>query len=111
MNITNSALRNPDNFATSCRWIPEINRYVYTLELTEAESSEVSRLACYGYDCGLSDSCHDITWPEDGIVAYHFYENEANEVYEAYGDLDAALATCGMQSLLIKVQGFIESIV
>ena len=99
------------DFATSIEWRPEISRFVYVLELTEAESAEISRLAGYGYDCGLSDACHDITWPSEGIVAYHFHENEAHEVAEAYGDLDSALATCGVQSLHIKVRQFAECVV
>ena len=108
MNTTNSQLRNPSTFATSVEWR---HTKVYILELTEAESNEVSRLANYGYDCSLSDSCHDITWPSEGVVAYHYFEADAADVVEAYGCVDSALATCGMQSLMIKVQGFVECVV
>ena len=111
MNTTNAQLRSPSTFATSIEWRPKIGRYVYILELTEAESNEVSRLANYGYDCSLSESCHDITWPSEGIVAYHYYESDAADVVEAYGCPDSALATCGMQSLAVKVQGFVGCVV
>ena len=72
------------NFATSVEWQPATGLYVYKLELTQAESSEISRLAHYGYDCEISEACHDITWPAEGVVAYHFHEHEAHEVLEAY---------------------------
>ena len=97
--------------ATSIEWVQDSGRYTYVLELAEAESAEVSRLAGYGYDCGIADACHDITWPREGIVAYHFHENEAHEVAEAYNIIDSALATCGMESLLDKVRQFAECVV
>jgi len=99
------------NLAVSVEWRPKIGRYVYILELTEDESVEVSRLSGYGYDCSLADSCHDITWPREGIVAYHFYESDAADVVEAYSIPDSALATCGMESLRRKVGEFVDCVV
>lgn len=111
MNITNSALRNPDTFATTVAFDEKQCRYIYTLLLTEAESDEVTRLAHHGYDCSIDSAALEASTLADGMVAYQFDEPGAHEVYEAYGDLDSALATCGMQSLMIKVQGFVECVV
>ena len=106
-----SYIRTPDDFATSVEFRPEKGLYIYTLLLTEAESNEVTRLSRHGYDCELVSAACEVESLADGMVAYRFTEGGAHEVYEAYSDLGCALATCGMQSLLIKVQQFIEAVV
>ena len=109
--MNNPTSARPSHFATSIEWRPNSGRYVYILALTEAESAEISRLAGYGYDCDISEACHDITWPSEGVVAYHFHESEAHEVAEAYEIPDSALATCGMESLIQKVGEFAGCVV